>query len=45
MKRILLLLLIVIVNISFLFSQKIELNDAMSLAKNLSVQVNTCSNQ
>jgi hypothetical protein len=33
MKRILLLLLIVIVNISFLFSQKIELNDAMSLAK------------
>lgn len=33
MKRILLLILIVIINISFLFSQKIELNDAMSLAK------------
>jgi hypothetical protein len=33
MKRILLLSLIVIINISFLFSQKIELNDAMSLAK------------
>lgn len=33
MKRILLLSLIVIINISFLFSQKIELNYAMSLAK------------
>jgi hypothetical protein len=33
MKRILLISLIVIINISFLFSQKIELNDAMSLAK------------